>query len=847
MEDALLSNGLEHPDDGLMMPSGENQISEMPIFEVPDVREDAAAAIPDAIPIPSLSSRGVVPELDEGQPSTAVLRRARRQITTPWKEGVFGLDEIGFVDCDGYIMEVSDGHAESVGEATYYTAVTIVALATDFHRPEDWELANTNATIEGFLACLLDKSWGNEDVNGQKHPIRHPKLCQYDADGNYVRQTPLNRDSFAQIVAACYYSFHCPRTTDEIRTTCRDIIAKWIGYLEMHKNSTHPNQRPDEFDKDDDDKLTHLFANTTRGPITYVGPETYVLAPHELASLRSCALSMGLEQESAKISAWIHFAVAVDEFVTDGIADWLAGIAAKWLREILNVFRGTLSVDQELIPGFPRSKLKIKVDLGLDERTVGAMVGVFQKAVRESCRYALYNPEAVYFSTGADDILEDAIDKFIDLFPDRLYVLPLPSVMKTLLEQAMPWLRAQSLADAATFLLALAAAESVDQFKDSSFAGYFFWNWAVELDARPELTPVVADRLDGYFTYINGLENPNGLWAWLVGKDDVVRAQLAAFEGTESGWTQYAYASTNYDVWLTDKLATSATEGGKSFSPRIDYLALRGFCERGRPQPLHGSISTKILRDVIAAWLDEAAAEARDRFRQVGEAVEEFWDLGGRFVRETIKANRTVERAIFAAGVQTSLVVYHAEGQIISQTWRLGETLATLARYAATPLDGIPVVGDLVELHLAALDSSYRIWVLSGRTLLEFHKYASLAADGVLVGRAIAQIRDAEGRLEQWVWASVDGSLASHGVWKTSSDIGQAVVEDCTTILVRDIGGQMGRWNYEAGRELAAFAKWAGSSLDGAAAFEDCVQVSLPCCRSNPSSAPATVRLTMTP
>lgn len=78
-------NSVQHPDNEHLLPSTENQINEMPIFELPTLGSYEAALIPDEITISDVSpSGGVVPEMDEGEPSTEYLRELRRQITTDW-------------------------------------------------------------------------------------------------------------------------------------------------------------------------------------------------------------------------------------------------------------------------------------------------------------------------------------------------------------------------------------------------------------------------------------------------------------------------------------------------------------------------------------------------------------------------------------------------------------------------------------------------------------------------------------------------------------------------------------------------------------------------------------------
>lgn len=100
-----------------------------------------------------------------------------------------------------------------------------------------------------------------------------------------------------------------------------------------------------------------------------------------------------------------------------------------------------------------------------------------------------------------------------------------------------------------------------------------------------------------------------------------------------------------------------------------------------------------------------------------------------------------------------------------------------------------PVVGDLVELQLDALDGSVRLWKWKDDQLADFYKFSY--RDGQ---RLIQQARDIESKLEQWIWTAADGALVSNAVWQTSSRLGQAIIEDCISITIRDISGAMSEW-----------------------------------------------------
>jgi hypothetical protein len=115
------------------------------------------------------------------------------------------LETTGYLDEHGYLIEwnkISDEcgkqimgpHAE--GEATYFTAIALVALASGNYNQDSWEAQNANHYIENFLDVLENKSWGNKEASGETHPIRHPDWVEYYGN-DQMRQRPLSKDSFS--------------------------------------------------------------------------------------------------------------------------------------------------------------------------------------------------------------------------------------------------------------------------------------------------------------------------------------------------------------------------------------------------------------------------------------------------------------------------------------------------------------------------------------------------------------------------------------------------------------------------------------------------------------------------
>ncbi|KAJ5714183.1 uncharacterized protein N7483_011364 [Penicillium malachiteum] len=157
----------------------------------------------------------------------------------PLDEGALprAYDKNGFLDDNGYLVEIGDdGKPTSLGDATLFTALAVVALATGNHKPDGWE-THANANITGFLNVLLEKSWGKTDFvpkgqisKGEDHPIRHPNFLEWDKAGRSSYR-PLSKDSFGSIVEACYYSYSGPNSSAEVRNLAQTLLTKWLNYL----------------------------------------------------------------------------------------------------------------------------------------------------------------------------------------------------------------------------------------------------------------------------------------------------------------------------------------------------------------------------------------------------------------------------------------------------------------------------------------------------------------------------------------------------------------------------------------------------------------------------------------
>src|SRR5262249_46030355 len=122
--------------------------------------------------------------------------------------------QTGFRDAAGFIVDYSGGTPATLGEGTLHTAIAAVAIAAGNFHPDAWETAEANDRLAELLEALRRRGWGNQDGLGRRHPIRHPEVFDFNSAGTAFRNSPLTKDGFGAVLAACYYAFKCPHSSD---------------------------------------------------------------------------------------------------------------------------------------------------------------------------------------------------------------------------------------------------------------------------------------------------------------------------------------------------------------------------------------------------------------------------------------------------------------------------------------------------------------------------------------------------------------------------------------------------------------------------------------------------------
>ncbi|WWD21827.1 hypothetical protein CI109_106315 [Kwoniella shandongensis] len=827
---ALVETVIPLPDDVYRTPLADNQMPTVPPFVIPSMVSPEDSVTEEW---KSPSSTELVDNPIEFQPRPATaddyLTAVRNNILTVYKgtikNPVLGQPE-GYVDMQGYIVEVENGSPTSLGEATYYTAVAAVALAAGNYSPDDWEKEHCNTALEGFLRVLTEKSWGNKDSAGNEHPIRHPDWLEYwDINGETRhRARPLNRDSFAQIVAAGYYSYHCPHSSEAVRDLARRLIGRWVRYLPPRGYRTHSNYIThfDEFDKKSGN-FVNLFASADRkGTISALGKDTFQLAPHELCALRRCAISMGID--AAGIEPLVGFTASLLRQYGGQLADDIAKAASRVLRSILHEFRGVAKGSFHVIPGWDDSEVTFKLHIGIPVILHDTICNAFENVVREYVGTIVRDPDTI--ALGADEFILRAANVVIAELPHQLQVLPLGTIFQDIIKQIVPIFDYTVYEDLISFFLALIFATTSKD--DSSLVGYFVWNFIVEFETVPAITHLLIEPCRLYFSLVKQAKITNGHWAWLCGYDHIVDRQLDAFEAHPNGFSSYAYVSTKYDEWLVKSALSEASlsDHETKFSSRIDYLSLHSLKEKGLPP--FAKVSLSLLNAAIADYIDGLVSAAKTAVAAVGEFVEQVTDATGKVIEKTTRTIGEVTYKVLDGTEEISRVVLFADGRAEQIISKAGEGVyQSIARYSRRSLGGIPVLGDLVEFQFSTTDQICRIWKWAdGHVLSEWKRFEWELLDGTVfhLGKLLAnQIRYPD-KLEQWIYAT-SGALLAHTVWRASTDLGAAVWEDCIEGLLRDPSGVLVKWFFEGQGVVKQVQKW-GKSLENGAADANAVRES---------------------
>uniref|UniRef100_A0A8H7TQ47 Uncharacterized protein n=1 Tax=Bionectria ochroleuca TaxID=29856 RepID=A0A8H7TQ47_BIOOC len=739
-------------------------------------------------------------------------------------------------DVHGYVLERRDDRFETYGEATYFTAIAAAAYALDsYESPRE----NTNQVLGGLLDVLNEKSWGNRDSQWVTHPIRHPDWQEIHTSG-IVRQRPMSKDAFGPIVAACYYAFNSPNTSGAVRVTAKNLINHWVTYLSTHNWTLHTNYLPGEFEKvpgekDPGDttappyryKNIRSYENGKEGgPSRYLGPESFLLLPCELYSLKHCAESLSVPNN---IAPWINASFAIGSNITYHILPPVVAAARDGLRYVLDHLEFEKRYRIELIPGWEKGDLKGKLSLSIPESKKAAILDAFEKSIYEMLDPLFRDPTSI--GSRGSPLYPNAIRKLVPFFPDDLRVLPLNEILQDLLAQVMPWFQDDLLFEYLAFqltfdpritnklgLVVLSSASvpglyfgwkvgtAPTEAPDASLAGFTFWSMLMELETRSILNCMLRPLAASHYGALKAAQNPNGLWAAVCEDRAAIDTAIQNFLnlGAPSLDSKPYAWSKNYEEWFAKK--------DDPMSSRLDYFILRALIDKGVPRRVPLSLSSlQIFLDAAESLIRNTILSAIDEFKKTGKYYVMVTDAAGAVVQDLMDTSVGFVRNIWKAGEQTSSTLHKLAGQVEQWRWRPGQGgLAGYTRWAKAPIEGLPPFSDLLEHHIRDLDGALRVWKWGDNMRFkEFAKFTTSGVDGAIdeTQKVIQQVRDLDGRLHQWI--SSQGQLRSYLGWIDAAAGGSVAINSCVLHVVRDLAGGLKRWEYNAGHVLKNFNHWA--------------------------------------
>lgn len=218
--------------------------------------------------------------------------------------------------------------------------------------------------------------------------------------------------------------------------------------------------------------------------------------------------------------------------------------------------------------GKVKGKFTIGIPNQLRRRIVSTFADSVNNLIRESVR--LNN-----FPNQANELLGLAINRVLNMFPEVLGSSSWRSILTGLMQQVTPWLDGSAWVEAATFIATLQLLKAGSK---PYLVSYTLWTYAVEFETRPEMADLMKPFVREFFSFLQGQDNPNGLWAWLSEDSGRIQEQLNLFESNHPNqWWQFAYGPTAFNKWISKSRNQNPTNP-KRGAPRLGVWSLVAIC-----------------------------------------------------------------------------------------------------------------------------------------------------------------------------------------------------------------------------------------------------------------------------
>lgn len=570
----------------------------------------------------------------------------------------------GFRDQYGYLVGMTKCNGErytDIGEGVLFVCSAIIAIATSNYEPDQWDNQHTNKEILRLFETLNQNSKGNVDSFGRFHYIRHPDDLDYDKDGNVIRNVPLSKDSYGAMLAACYYAYHCPNSSNAVKNVAKNFMSELLKYLTLFQwkiYCEYPQSFNGEFEsitRDGSQVNANIYeSNGVHRP--YVGIESFLLWPHEIYALKSVASSMGLVTNDIRpwdSSLRAEIAMTAIDLAMPYVAEYFGLLLYKILDAIKIEFPFS-----HVFPGVIGEYLD-QIKLEISDADKNNIVGEFKRFIVRECVELVRG--AVLFNVQPFEIWDLAINAILNFLPDRLAGFEWKELLAKAFEVNTRYLEGDGFKELISYFVALVGMKLQDL--DSAVVNYSVWTFVVASEHDPVLSTILRPIINLFWGEIRS-SNPSTLWAWLRDDQGVIDSHLMIIESKDQFyWNDYAFSSTPLNTWFTEgnKTVDCNMRSGMDYNgyfPRIDYLIVYGLKKKGSPEIVQ-------LDLILLHWWDLLVGFLRVVAETIISTIQGIFESTGQFIRRTVDAlGRIIEEIWNSVGTYIRRIL-DASGRIL--------------------------------------------------------------------------------------------------------------------------------------------------------------------------------------
>lgn len=229
----------------------------------------------------------------------------------------------------------------------------------------------------------------------------------------------------------------------------------------------------------------------------------------------------------------------------------------------------------------------------------------------------------------------------------------------------------------------------------------------MEIESRSYMRMLLEPSFRDFFGFLSKKDNPNGIWAWLAHRQDVVLEQIARFEesGDVQTWRGYAYGETAYNEWVKK----TSEQNPDYFRSRVDYLVLSNLAKKGLPEMGVKEASFKAFLDFAGEVLRKMLQKIQDDLKAQLKHVRGWIDHLGREVEETFSADEAT-RVIQSATGEIAKVRFWPDGGLRITRWAATHAFESFHEFMKMSESGMAHVDDVLGAQERLIDGTLRYW-----------------------------------------------------------------------------------------------------------------------------------------